>query len=752
MSSQWHKTACMLCSVNCGVEIKLDGRRIVRVRGDKDDPASKGYTCEKALRIDHYQNGRDRLTSPLRRRPDGTYEEIDWDTAIAEVALGFASIRDEHGGDKILYYGGGSQGNHLGGGYGAATRRAIGSIYSSNALAQEKTGEFWVDGELFGSLGCHTCPDMEHTACGVFWGKNPWQSHGIPRARVVLKEMAADPLRKLIVVDPRRSETADLADHFLQLKPGTDAWLLGAMLRILFDEDLVDRRWLAEHAHDVDEIEQMLSVVEVDSWIARTGLTTREVMAAAKALGESESVSIFEDLGIQMSPHSTLNSWLEKLIFLVTGNFAKRGGMNLHSRFAALAGDSKKGSRGPTSPVGGHRIIGGLIPCNVIPDEILTDHPDRFRGALIESGNPVHSLADSQRFREAFEALEFLVVIDVAFTETARLADYILPAASQYEKWEAAFFTMEFPDNDFNLRAPVLAPLGDSLPEPEIHRRLCRALGAYTDADIADLRAAAETGRAGFGEALFGTLAEKPHLGAFLPLVLMETLGATLGEGNESAAAVWGLAQRLALSESDSIRRAGYEGDGMALGDALFDAIVDTPHGIVFTSDPYEQTWERMANADHRVTLMIGELVDEFRSLADEMPVADTDYPYVLSAGERRSGTANNAIRDPGWRRKNPGTALRISPDDAAELGVGDGGKVRLTTRRGEVVTVVEVSDTMQPGHISLPNGQGLDYPDVSSDVEIGVSPNELTSSHERDPIAGTPHHKHVAARLEAVG
>jgi len=184
----------------------------------------------------------------------------------------------------------------------------------------------------------------------------------------------------------------------------------------------------------------------------------------------------------------------------------------------------------------------------------------------------------------------------------------------------------------------------------------------------------------------------------------------------------------------------------------MFDAIIRTPHSVVFTSDPYEHTWERMANADHRITPMIAELVDEFRSLADEMPTTDPDYPYILSAGERRSGTANNAIRDPDWRRKKPGTALRISPDDAAELGIHDGGQVRLTTRRGQVVTAVEVSDTMQPGHISLPNGQGLDYPDVSSDVEIGVSPNELTSSDERDAIAGTPHHKHVPARLEAVG
>jgi anaerobic selenocysteine-containing dehydrogenase len=174
MSDGWHQTACILCSINCGIEVKLDDRRIARVRGDKSHPTSRGYTCEKALRLDHYQNGRDRLSSPLRRRADGSFDEVDWDTAITEVAAGLSAIRDTHGGESIFYYGGGSQANHLGGGLATATRKALGSRYTSNALAQEKTGEFWVDGQLFGALRCHTTPDMENTDCAVFVGKNPW--------------------------------------------------------------------------------------------------------------------------------------------------------------------------------------------------------------------------------------------------------------------------------------------------------------------------------------------------------------------------------------------------------------------------------------------------------------------------------------------------------------------------------------------------------------------------------------------------
>ena len=189
MTGDWQPTACILCECNCGIIVQTDGRTLAKIRGDKNHPGTRGYTCNKALRLDHYQNNRTRLTSPMRRRSDGTYEQIDWDTAITEIADGLAAIRDAHGGDKIFYYGGGGQGNHLGGAYSGAFLKAIGSRYRSSALAQEKTGEAWVDAQLYGG---HTRGEFEHAEVSVFVGKNPWMSQSFPRARTVLNEIARD--------------------------------------------------------------------------------------------------------------------------------------------------------------------------------------------------------------------------------------------------------------------------------------------------------------------------------------------------------------------------------------------------------------------------------------------------------------------------------------------------------------------------------------------------------------------------------
>ncbi len=287
-SPQWKKTACILCSLNCGLEVQTENGRISKIRGDDDHPASQGYVCEKSQRMDYYQNGADRLDTPMRRRTDGSYEAIDWDTAIREVAEKFLAIKRRHGGESILYYGGGAQGNHLGGAYGDSTLKALGVKYRSNALAQEKTGEFWVQGKMFGT-GVHG--DFEHCEVAILIGKNPWQSHGFARARVLLNAMAKDPARSIIVIDPRLSETAALADFHLQIRPGTDAWCLAALVGIIVQDGLLARDWLAEHTSGYEHIVDELNAIPVAYCAETCGVAEDKLRAAARRIASASSVS-----------------------------------------------------------------------------------------------------------------------------------------------------------------------------------------------------------------------------------------------------------------------------------------------------------------------------------------------------------------------------------------------------------------------------------------------------------------------------
>lgn len=736
-SSDWLPTACILCECNCGIVVQVDDRRLARIRGDKAHPGSAGYTCNKALRLDHYQNNRARLSSPMRRRADGTYEEIDWDTAIVEIAEGFKQIRDTHGGDKIFYYGGGGQGNHLGGAYSGAFLKALGSRYRSNALAQEKTGEAWVDFQLYGG---HTRGEFENAEVSVFVGKNPWMSQSFPRARVVLNEIAKDPGRSMIVIDPVVTDTAKMVDFHLRVQPGCDAWCLAALAAVLVQENLCNEAFLAAHVHGVDTVRAALQEVPVADYAQRCGVDEELLRAAARRIGTAASVSVFEDLGIQQAPNSTVCSYLNKLLWILTGNFAKKGGQHLHSSFAPLF--SQVSGR---TPVTGAPIIAGLIPGNVVPEEILTEHPDRFRAMIVERGNPAHSLADSAACRAAFQALELMVVVDVAMTETARLAHYVLPAASQFEKPEATFFNFEFPRNGFQLRRPLFPPLPGTLPEPEIWARLVRALGVVDEADLRPLREAAAQGRQAYTEAFLAAAATNPTVAKLTAYVLYETLGPTLPDGLAGAAALWGLAQKTAMAYPDAVRRAGH-----ADGNALFDAILERPSGVTFTVHNYEDDFALISHPDHKIALEIPEMLAEIRSLTQTPSRLTTpQLPIVLSVGERRAYTANDIFRDPSWRKRDANGALRVSVEDAQALGLADGCLARITTAAGSAEATVEVTETMLAGHAALPNGFGLDYTgDDGRTVVAGVAPNALTSTRWRDPYAGTPWHKHVPAAI----
>ncbi|OYU75286.1 MAG: hypothetical protein CFE32_14850, partial [Alphaproteobacteria bacterium PA3] len=411
-----------------------------------------------------------------------------------------------------------------------------------------------LNGHLFGSQMCHTGEDIHHCDLLLVLGANPKLAHGFTNARDQLNGLRKDPDRKLIVVDPRRTETAENADLHIALRPGTDAFVLGALLAELMRRNAFDEAFLAAHAVGVDEV---AADVGADAFAQLV-----QMVIDAKAM------VVRVELGIQQGLNSTLNSYLEKLLYLMTGHFSRPGTHGLHSWLAPLWGNSPGARHFATQA----EVIGGLLSPNVLPDAVLNDHPDHLRVLWVDSANPVNTAADTARVLQAMAALDLMVVVDVAYTETAAQADYVLPASSTFEKCEFTLFNFELPTNYFHVRAPVLPPLPGTLPEPEIYGRLARAMRLMPDESVLESLRAAASDPVLFGKAFAEAAEADKNVGKLGGQVLYETLGRTLPDGTAAAAPLWQASHRLARMRPQAVRQALLEGAGA-------DAAASLPEG-----------------------------------------------------------------------------------------------------------------------------------------------------------------------------
>jgi anaerobic selenocysteine-containing dehydrogenase len=745
--SDWHKTACGLCYVNCGLEVQTDGPVIVRIRGDKENPRTEGYLCQKAQRLTWYGNHNDRLTTPLRRRADGTHEPISWETALSEIAARLHDVRAEDLAagrpGSFAYVGGGGQGNHSGGGYGGALRKWMNSTRFFGALSQEKTGDFWVNGKLFGGQTNHTAEGVEECDLLLVIGCNPWLANGFNRARSVVNDIKNNPARKMIVIDPRRTETAEVADVHLPLRPGTDAYLLGAILALIVERGGQDSAFLEAHTDGFGEVAAALGKIPVDAWIAHAEVGREDVERTVDLILGASAMSVRVELGIQQGRNSTLNSYLEKLLFLLTGNFGRPGTNALHSWLMPLWGESS----GERSEITGFEYIGGLLPLSTVAEEVLADHPNKVRVLWVESSNPANTAPDTAAMECAIAECELSVVIDVAYTETAALADYVLPAASQYEKWEFTFFDFEFPTNYFHLRQPLFSPLPGTLVEAEIYARLFEQLGVMPDQSTLDtLTEVARTDRPQLLRHAGPVLQQNP---AIATVLLYRTLGRTLPDGAGSAAVLWLGCHQAAKRMPVAVQRAlDSELSGPALGEELFDRVLASPSGIAFSTHTYDEVWDLM-RAD-RVQLAVPELLTWLADLDPSVDLSDPAYPLSLINGQRRRHNANQILRPASWRKSDPDGALRVRTDDLAVIGAQAGDWVAVVSKTGRIVVRAEVDDSLRRGQMALPHGFGMSIPDGHGGrVVNGPRINVITDATDRDPIAGTPHHKDMPVRLE---
>ena len=691
--------------------------------------------------------------------PDGTFEEIDWDTAIAEVAgrLRRGARHPRRGVDLLL------RGRRAGEPPRAAPTRRRHAPALGVALPVQRAGP----GEDRRVLGQR--PDARHPRprrlratprSALFVGKNPWQS---PRHPPRPHHAEGDRPRPR-PVDDRDRPAPHRDGRAGRLPPPGPAR----------HRRLVPRRagrgarrggparpdWLADARRPAStRSPPHLAKVDVAGLLPRSPASTRTSCArppaASRGRERASPCSRTSACRCPCTPRCRATS--RSCSGCSPATSARPGAQYVpHEpreprRAAAYAAAGRRAPARWPAPASSP----AWCPANVIAEEILTDHPARYRAMLVESGNPAHSLADSQRMREALGVARLLVVIDVAMTETARLADYVLPAPTQFEKWEATFFNFDFPRNVFHLRRPLLDPLpggplrraGD--PRPAV--RGARRLRPTTT------RPAAGRGRgsrAAFAAAFFAAMAAEPALGRLAPVVALPHARPDAARRRRRGRRAVGRRPPVRAGDHpDAVRRGRLHRGRPRARRALFDAILASPSGLVFTVDEPEDGLAPDRDRRRQGPPRHPRAARRARRPAPAEPSPGRpDFPFVLSAGERRSFTANTIFRDPAWRKRDAGGSLRISPSDAAGLGLDDGDLVRVTTTRGQrrgggrAVTDHAARPRLaaQRPRARLPGGGRRRR-------LTGAAPNELTARDDRDRFAGTPWHKHVPARVEAV-
>jgi anaerobic selenocysteine-containing dehydrogenase len=738
------KTGCVLCAQNCGLEVEVENNRIIKVKPDKSNLKSKGYFCRKGMNVAYHQHNADRLKYPLKK-VGNKFERISWDQAIDEIASKLKSIVGQYGPRSFAYMGGGGQGCHFEAAFGVRLMRGLGSQYMYTALAQEFSGAFWVCGRTHGGQYLHDQPDVNNTDLLLVFGWNGMQSHQIPQAPRQLQRLSKDPDKTLIVVDPRLSETAKLADIHLPIRPGTDALLLKAMISIILKEGWENKDYLNNHTSGFGEVKSLFEDFDVRAALQTCELNFDQVRKISRLYATRKS-SLRYDLGIFMGRHSGLNSYLIVILQAICGRLCVPGGNVINGHMMSFGHTDERDPKIWRTMTTNSFPVCGCFPPNVMPEEILSDHPERLRAVLVTGVNPLRSYADTTAYEKSFSRLDLLVTAEIAMTETAALSHYVLPSRSGYESWDGTFFPMTYPGIFFQMRRPIIEPEGEPLELGEIHLRLADSLGLIPPIPDSLYQAAYES-HAAFTQALMEYAVTEPKAMKAMPFILGKTLGKAMGSVH--LAALWGLLQVSPKSFHENAARAGFQ-PGATLGEELFQQILDHPEGIWVGKIDEDNNLAEIKTTDKKINLHIPELLDELKSIDAQREeaalITPSEFPLILMAGRHMSMNANTLMRDPSWNEGKRACTLAMHPDDAAALNLKEGQQVRVTTLAGSEEIELEITDTARPGHVVIPHGFGLVY----NGVKYGANVNRLTKNTHRDQF-GTPMHRFVPCRVEKI-
>ncbi|WP_067830530.1 molybdopterin-dependent oxidoreductase [Nocardia inohanensis] len=726
MSPREIPTYCRICEPLCGLIATVEDGRLLQLRADKEHPLSRGNACPKGIAFTAVQNDPDRVLHPLRRTADG-FEQVSWDEALDDIGARLRGIIGEHGRRSLGWYFGNPSSfsySHtlwiVGFQLGAGLRH----IYSAGS--QDINNRFVASHLLYGSLTSVPVPDLDRTDFLLVLGANPVVSHGsamsVPRIREKLTAITKRGGR-VVVVDPRRTETARLFEH-VGIRPDGDAWLLASLLQVIFAEGLEDAQALRRQAAGVRELRTAVSRFTPELTAEITGLEPERVRALARDLARADAAAVYGRTGTCLGRHATLVAFLIDALAVVTGNLDAPGGLVFGKELVAvselnarlgLIGYGKNRSR-----IGDFPDVLGTFPAAVMAKEITTPGDGRLRALFTSAGNPVSSVPNGRELAAALKQLDLFVSIDLYVNDTNRTADYILPATTWLERDDIPLpFAALAPTPYTQYTERVLEPAGEAREEWQIIDAIATRIGVQPFA-----------------------------AGPARPLGRLVSALRRSIPGGSAARPTPKLLLDLALRTGPYGDRFGLRRGGLSLAE-----LRRHPHGLILSdSIPTGVLRKVVQHKDRRVRLAPPEIIAELTTLTTSPP--DPSYPLrVIGMRELKSHNSWMHNAEPLMRGPRRQSA-RIHPKDAAAAGIPDGTPCRITSPHGSITLPALCTEDMTPGTIAVPHGWGHNGGWQLANAAGGANVNDLTSTNLEDieRLAGMSNLNGVPVRIEPAG
>ncbi|HMQ02478.1 MAG TPA: molybdopterin oxidoreductase family protein [Pyrinomonadaceae bacterium] len=690
-----HYRNCNLCEAICGIEIAHEDGKILSIAGDKLDPFSRGHICPKALALKEIYEDGDRLRMPVRRT-EGGWQEIGWDEAFDETASRIADVQAKYGRDAVAVYQGNPSVHNLGTMLnGRELLKALKTKNNYSATSVDQLPHHFASWAMFGHHFLIPIPDIDRTDHFLILGANPLASNGsLMTSPDIINRLEAIRKRggKIVVIDPRRTETTRVADEHFFIRPGSDAYLFLAMANTLFAEGLADPGRLTEFT---DGIETLRSVsTEFTPEIAErvTGIPEVEIRRLTREFAAAKSAVCYGRIGLSTQKFGGLCQWLINAINILTGNFDRSGGAMFTSPAFDLLMTSKGGNvhNRWQSRVRGLPEFMGELPAAALAEEIETDGEGQIKALITSCGNPVLSTPNGGRLERALPKLEFIVSIDIYINETTRHADIILPPATNLESshYDVIFNTLAV-RNTAKYSPPLFAKAENARCDWEIFQELVWRLNGTN-----------------------GQFKPEP------PEVKLD------------------LALRFGKS------------------DLTIEELKTRPHGVDL-GELKQCLPERLMTADKKINIAPDILIDDLERLkAERRRIEDTAFPFSL-IGRRHLRDCNSWMHNsPVLMKGKNRCTLMMNTADAVRLNLAGGEIVRVTSRVGSVELPVEVSENLGVGVVSIPHGYGHAREGVRlrlASSHAGVSINDLTDETVLDDLTGNAAFSGVRVRVEKV-